>query len=142
MTQNRLGDVQPEALTQYLPAVPPVGTAEWKFVHKTGQVIFVQVEGFFFGDEYLAESLVLGVATDPAIHMEAHREVKGVFTIEDADERSICEAFLERHADHTWEASFMMAGRTIGKAKGSVGTQTPEQFIEAALTALVRCATA
>lgn len=137
---GRLEEIKPEILNNHLPHPAPLGVAEWGFVLKTGQVTFVKVDDFNFqpGEHYLKMPVVLGVRTDGVLQPPVLPEQAGVFTIDDADGKTICHAHLKRDLGDVWHASLKLGAKEIGNAKGTVGTATPFPIIEAAVVALVR----
>lgn len=144
MATPRISDIDPGVLDKHLPDPAPYGTLEWHFVLKTAQVTFVKVDEFEYRpNRYLRSSVVLGVRTDPAVNMVAQPEFSGVFGTEDAEGEFLCTAYFERQVGNSWSATFRAnATQEIGHAKGTVGENTPPEFIEASLTALARHAEA
>lgn len=138
---NRLEAINPAILDAQLPAPAPGGTLEWGFVFKTMQRTFVQVDNFDFspGDHYLRVPVVLRVRLDPAVPPQAILpDHAGHFTVAAADGATLCYADLMRSGGVNWEAGFRLGGERVGRARGIVSAETPSQYIEAALVAMVR----
>lgn len=138
---NCLEAINPAILDAQLPAPAPAGTLEWGFVLKTMQSTFVQVDDFGYspGDHYLKVPVVLGVRLDPAMPpATVLPDHTGHFTVAAADDANLCYAEPMRSGGVNWEAGCHLGGKLVGKASGTVGAETPPQYIEAALIAMVR----
>lgn len=139
MAGNALNLIEPKVLNESLP-LKPYGVEEWGFVLKTGQVTFVEVTDFGYPPAvYLRVPVVLGARLAPGVELQAAPEYKGVLAIEDAQENMLCTARWWRQIGDVWDATFHdSTQQQIGKARGTLGTNTSPQLVEAALVAMVR----